>query len=89
MQGNFSIASGGIHEVKRHIASKRHIEFAQQSSDQIKITSAAFKKDTLADQVIASEIYFATFVAGHNIPSSAADNFTKLCKSMFPDSKLL
>ena len=47
-----------------------------------------FKKDGLADQVMASEIYFATFVAEHNIPFLQADHFTKLCKSMFPDSKI-
>ena len=47
-----------------------------------------FIKDGLADQVMASEIYFATFVAEHNIPFLAAEDFTKLCMTMFPDSKI-
>ena len=85
---NFSVASGGIHEVKRHITSKRQTDLSQQSSGQLKITYFMFKKDGLADQVMASVIYFATFVAEHNIPFLAADHFTKLCKSMFPDSKI-
>ena len=46
------------------------------------------KKDGLADQVMTSEIYFATFMAEHNVPFLAADHFSKLCKSMFPESKI-
>lgn len=42
----------------------------------------------LTDQVIAAEVFFSTFIAEHNIPFLAADHFTKLCKSMFPDSKI-
>lgn len=35
-----------------------------------------------------SEIYFARFVAEHNLSFASADHFTKLCKFMFPDSKI-
>ena len=86
---DFSIASGGVHEVKRHIGNKRHIELARQSVGQTTIT-ATFRKSSasLADQVTAAEIYFSTFIAEHNLPFLAADHFNKLCKVMFPDSKI-
>ena len=64
---DFSVASGGLHEVKRHIASKKHLELAKQSVGQSTITGATFRKDTLANQVTAAEIYFSTFIAEHNI----------------------
>ena len=85
---DFSIASGGLHEVKQHMGSKKHGELAKQSASQTKITAATFRKDVLADQVTAAEIFFSTFVAEHNLPFFAADHFTKLCKVMFPDSKI-
>ena len=55
---DFSIASGGLHEVKRHMGSKKHGELAKQSASQTKITAATFRKDVLADQVTAAEIFF-------------------------------
>ena len=33
----------------------------------------------------AAEVYFAAFIAEHNLPFLAADHFSKLCKVMFPD----
>ena len=33
----------------------------------------------------AVEVYFAAFIAEHNLPFLAADHFSKLCKVMFPD----
>ena len=40
------------------------------------------------DQVVKGEIYFAKFVAEHNLPFLAADHLTNLVKTMFPDSKI-
>ena len=48
----------------------------------------AFQNDSLSDQVTQAEVYFATFIAEHNLPFLAADHFTRLCKVMFPDSKI-
>ena len=33
----------------------------------------------------AAEVYFAAFIAEHNLPFLAADHFSKLCNVMFPD----
>ena len=37
---------------------------------------------------VAAEVYFAKFVAEHNIPFLVADYFSRLTKVMFPDSKI-
>ena len=33
-------------------------------------------------------LYFARFIAEHNISFAAADHFNRLCSVMFPDSKI-
>lgn len=38
--------------------------------------------------VMRAEVLFSNFVAEHNIPFLVADCFTRLCKAMFPDSKI-
>ena len=84
---DFSVASGCVHEVKRHVESKKHCELARRMTSQSTLTDA-FQKDSLSDQVTQAEVYFATFIAEHNVPFLAADHFTRLCKVMFPDSKI-
>ena len=78
-----------MHEIKRHVGRKKYCELAKvfENPSQTRIT-AATQRNTLADQVTAAEIYFTTFLAEHNIPFLAADHFNKLCKVMFPDSKI-
>lgn len=39
-------------------------------------------------KVLKSELYFARFVAEHNLPFATANHFTRLVKVMFPDSKV-
>ena len=87
---DFSVACGGVHEIKRHIGTKKHSEAAKHalSTSQTRITAATFQSGTVDDMVTAAEIYFTTFIAEHNISFLAADHFTKLCKVMFPDSKI-
>ena len=86
---DFSVASGGFNEVKRHVEGRRHTERAQQTAGQSSITTM-FQRDfdSLQDKTTAAEIYFATFIAEHKLPFLTADHFTKLCKKMFPDSKI-
>ena len=86
----FSIASGGIHDVRRHAEGKKHREFARSVSSQVPIKAALQSSSATASvdrQVTAAEVYFSTFVAEHNLPFLASDYFTKLCKVMFPDSE--
>ena len=80
----------GVHEIKRHMGTKKHSEAAKHalSTSQTRITAATFQRGTVDDMVTAAEIYFTTFIAEHNISFLAAGHFTKLCKVMFPDSKI-
>jgi len=76
----FSVASGGMHEVKRHITAKRHWIITTKflpAEDYI----YHLKKRCLTYQVIASEIYLATFAAKH------FSSWSLHCKSMFPRQK--
>ena len=87
----FSIASGGIHDVRRHAEGKKHREFARSVSSQVPIKAALQSSSATVSvdrQVTAAEVYFSTFVAEHNLPFLASDHFTKLCKVMFPDSEI-
>ena len=38
--------------------------------------------------VIKAETLFSNFIAEHNLPFAVANHFTRLCKDMFPDSKI-
>ena len=77
-----------MHEVKRHQDTKKHSELAKHNAGQEKISVAIFRKDTPADLLTAAEIFFSMFIAEHNLLFLAADHFNKLCKAMFPDSKI-
>ena len=86
---DFSVAGGGVHEVKRHCASRKHTENLKAVSQQPVLTAAMFaSKPSTRDQVTTAELYFTSFIVEHNLPISSADHFSKLCKHMFPDSKI-
>ena len=51
-------------------------------------TYVSQKKESLNEQVTTAELYYTIFVAEHNLAFSTGDHFTKLCKKMFPDSKI-
>ena len=84
---DFSVSSGGFNDVKRHIESQKHKEFSKCMEGQSSMMSFS-KKDSLEDQVTKAELYFTTFIAEHNLSFLTADHFTKVCKVMFPDSKI-
>ncbi len=65
---DFSVASGGVNEVKRHAQGKRHTERAQQTSSQASIATM-FQKDvdSVRHKTTAAEVYFASFIAEHNL----------------------
>lgn len=48
---DFSVASGGVHELKRHLGCKKHTKLARQSACQTKITASTFRGDPLANQL--------------------------------------
>ena len=87
---DFSVAGGGVHEVKRHLESKKHKDNAKSLENQPSILSVMPQPGTssLEEKVTMAELYFTTFIAEHNLPFLLADHFTKLCKVMFPDSRI-
>ena len=88
---DLSIGGGGLHDIKRHIGSVKHTQLLRAVQSQPSIASAmasSSQTESLQDQVTKAEVYFALFVAEHNLSFSTADHFTKLCKKMFPDSKV-
>ena len=86
---DFTVAGGGLHEVKRHMDTRKHKENAKGMSNQATITSTILeKRSSLENKITAAEVHFTAFIAEHNLPFSASDHFIKLCKAMFPDCKI-
>ena len=87
---DFCIGGGVVHEVKQHCESAKHKRYLEAVSSQPSISSVMAKasRDSESEKVMKSELYFAHFVAEHNLSFATADHFTKLCKVMFPDSKI-
>ena len=52
---DYSVASGGVHDVKHHIESKKDCELARGMTSQLTLTDA-FQKDSLSDQVTQAEV---------------------------------
>jgi hypothetical protein len=72
-----SIAGGGVHQIERHCANKRHSNRVIGVSSQPTITElVGIQSDTrmLSDQVCHAEHCFARFVAEHNLPFAVADH---------------
>ena len=84
------MAGGGKNDVDRHLKTAKHSNMLSQMQTQP--TLSTFIADSCAysieDQAMKAEIYFAKFVAKHNLPFLVADHFSRLTKVMFPDSKI-
>ena len=82
-----------MHEVKRHCRTVKHTGLLKTVQLQPTISTAIAAASNLhevsiQDQVTKAELYFSLFVAEHNLSFSTANHFTKLCKKMFPDSRI-
>ena len=71
-----------MHEVKQHTELLRAVQ------SQPSIPSAIARSSQEEDQVVKAELYFVLIVAEHNLSFATADHFTRLCKKMFPDSRI-
>ena len=65
--------------MKRHCESIKHSSRARELNEHPKIDSLGTQQTQ--DQITRAELYFATFVAEHNLPFS-------LCSVMFSDSNI-
>ena len=95
----FSVRSGGANDVSKHFGSKKHAlhvssmkhtrnlsNFGVGNSEAAKV--ARRKSEELQHNVQNAEAQFIQFVAEHNLPFRTGDHFSKLVKSMFPDSEI-
>ena len=82
---------GGLHDIKRHVGSVKNTQLlrAVQSQPSIASAMAIYQTESLQDQFTKVEVYFALFVSEHNPSFSTADHFSKLCKKMFSNSKVI
>ena len=82
----FSIAHGGINDIKKHIATIKHKDTSK--SHTLKDFFQPPTSTALNTSVIKAEVLFANFIAEHNLPFLLADHFTRLASVMFTDSKI-
>ncbi len=87
---DISIEHGGRDDIKRHLASQKHIDLEAASSSTSTITHFFAKLGSSEeDQVTKAELYFTSFIIEHNIPISASDHAGSLFRNRFPDSKIV
>lgn len=96
---NFLVKYGGRNDVLKHFASNSHQKALTAKSTSFNLAKyglghsetakrAREKQDELQQQVQKAEAVFIQFVAEHNLTFRTGDHFTKLVKSMFPDSEI-
>ena len=85
-----NVSSGGKYDVVRHSKSASHVTLqkATKTQPQVKSFFVTSKTTDLSAKVLTAEVTFAQFVAEHNLPFLLADHFTKLAKTLFPDSDI-
>ena len=96
---SFSVAHGGAYDVRRHFKSAGHNK-AVESTKKTRLEAFGFGESRVAKaardkqeeqkmQVLSAEAQFVQFIAEHNNMSFRSGvHFTKLVKSMFPDSDI-
>ena len=91
----FSVRHGGANDVLKHFSSRNHLQamcsttlanFGFGQSEEAR--RARRKQEDEQLQVQKAESLFIQFVAEHNLPFRTGDHFTRLVKSMFPDSNI-
>jgi hypothetical protein len=84
---DINVGHGGIHDIKKHLATAKHQEMVKVSSSNQSLISL-FKQSPIEKSVTRAEVLFANFIAEHNLPFLLADHFTHLTRAMFPDSQI-
>ena len=70
---DFSVAGGGDFQVTCHCQSKKHDNRSKELKHHAKIDLLVTHQ--AQDQITCAELYFARFVAEHNLPFAVADHF--------------
>lgn len=85
-QSDVSVRHGGLHDIKKHIGSKKHESISKSFASTSKVSE--FFCGSSDQSVIKAEVLFTEFLIEHAIPISVSDHCAKLFRKMFPDSKI-
>ena len=85
---DINIGHGGVHDIKRHLATTKHQEMAKVASSNQSLRTLLNKQSPIEKSVTRAEVLFSNFIAEHNLPFALADHFTHLTRAMFPDSQI-
>ena len=82
------VTASGFYDFESHFKTKKHVEnlAISKTFKPVNMHFAPKKKSNTA--TTEAEVKFCHFIAEHNIPFTAADHFSNLMKSLFPDSKI-
>ena len=89
---HFTVSHGGFNDVKRHVngaVHQRRIRSTQGSDDISNLLTKSQGHSLIhSANVTSAEIMMVKFIAMHNLSFKAADHFSELFPSMFPDSAI-
>lgn len=93
----FSVRHGGANDVRKHFSTANHVSTVttskragslQNFGNSRTAQAARQRREKQNHKVQNAEALFVQFVAEHNLPFHTGDHFTKLVKTMFPDSEI-
>ena len=85
----FSSQHGGRDDCRRHINSKKHVDYSKLQLGNHKVSSFFETKESPIElQVTNAEILFTNFLIEHNVPIAVSDHAGPLFRKMFPDSEI-
>lgn len=87
------MASGGLHDVTKHVGGTKHVSKAKmwdtgEQKLMDKFFSPISETTPLEVKVLTAEVLWSRFIVEHNLPISASDHATRLFKIMFSDSEI-
>ena len=86
---DFSIQHGGRDDCRRHIKSKKHVDYSKLQSGNHKVSSFFETKESPIElQVTNAEVLFTNFLIEHNVPIAVSDLAGPLLRKMYPDSEI-
>ena len=93
MNYRLAFSGGSTINSRSGVGRKQHLGDLNAISKQPLIGAALSTSDSKrldsSERITAADLYFTSFLVEHNLSQASADHFSKLCKKMFPDSKLL
>jgi hypothetical protein len=85
---NLSIGSGAKNDLTKHAKTQNHVKNSSAQKSSHSMFTFLPSSSDIKSSVNVAETLFANYLVEHNLPFSVSDYFTKLCKKMFPDSKI-